>query len=79
MRDPDERPSGERDPIDQMVHMQKKMARSWAMYVVGCIDRLQNGNLEAGPWLKSYRHYATATTEQLSKTLEALFQLRGPR
>lgn len=79
MSDQRQQASDERGPIEDIVHIQQKMARSWSMYVIGCIDRLQSGNLEPSAWLESYGRYAADTADQISDTVEALFKLRGVR
>ena len=77
MSEEEERPSGGQSPIDEIVRIQQRMARCWSMYVIGCIDRLQSGNLEPTPWLESYGRYAADTADQISDTVQALFKLRG--
>ena len=69
--------SGKRTTIDEIVHIQQRMARSWSLYVIGCIDRLQCGNIETTCWLEAYGRYAADTADQVSDTAQALFKLRG--
>lgn len=67
----------ERSPIEQIVVAQREMARSWAVYAIGCMNRLQSGDLEPSSWLDAYGRYATRTARQVSDTVQALFKLGG--
>ena len=66
---------GCRDPIDEIVRLQRRMARRWSLYVVGCIDRLQCGNLEITPWLEAHGRYVADTVDQVSDTVQAFLNL----
>jgi len=69
--------SGGRDAIDEIVRIQQRMARRWSLHVIGCIDRLQCGNLEISPWLESNGRYAADTADQVSDLVQAFFKLGG--
>jgi hypothetical protein len=77
MSDDEQRSSSGRDPIDEIVRIQQRMARRWSVHVIGCIDRLQCGNLEISPWLESNGRYAADTADQVSDLVQAFFNLAG--
>jgi hypothetical protein len=77
MSDDQQRFPGGRSPIDEIVRIQQRMARRWSLHVVGCIDRLQCGNLEITPWLESNGRYVADTADQVSDLVQAFFNLGG--
>lgn len=71
--------AAQRDAIDAYVRLQQRMVRRWGTFVAGCVDRLQSGNFETGPWLEAYGQLADDAARDFDHAVEMLAKLGGKR